>query len=109
MITGDTMDNEIQTELNVGLSEEEKEDLEKLIKEFKSEQFVSISGITLEDIQDQVRSMGERLAQLSEMLLKFDTRLKSLYTILRLSYQKSEEMNERIDAVIKSITGMKNI
>ena len=109
MIIGDTMDNEIQTELNVGLSEEEKEDLEKLIKEFKSEQPVSISGMTLEDVQDQVRSMGERLAQLSEMLLKFDKRLKSLYTILRLSYQKSEEMNERIDAIIKSIRGMKNI
>lgn len=109
MITGDTMDNQIPTELNVGLSEEEKEDLEKLIKEFKSEQPVSISGITLEDVQDQVRSMGERLAQLSEMLLQSDTRLKSLYTILRLSYQKSEDMNERIDAIIKSITGMKNI
>lgn len=109
MITGDTMDNEIQTELNIGLSEEEKEDLEKLIKEFKGEQPVSISGITLEDVQDQVRSMGERLAQLSEMLLKFDKRLTSLYTISRLSYQKSEDMNERIDAIMKSITGMKNI
>ena len=109
MITGDTMDNQIQTELNVGLSEEEKEDLEKLIKEFKSEQPVSISDITLEDVQGQIRSMGERLAQLSEMLLQSDTRLKSLYTILRLSYQKSEDMNERIDAIIKSITGMKNI
>lgn len=109
MITGDTMDNQIPTELNVGLSEEEKEDLEKLIKEFKSEQPVSISDITLEDVQGQIRSMGERLAQLSEMLLQSDTRLKSLYTILRLSYQKSEDMNERIDAIIKSITGMKNI
>jgi Mg2+ and Co2+ transporter CorA len=109
LITGDTMDNQIPTELNVGLSEEEKEDLEKLIKEFKSEQPVSISDITLEDVQGQIRSMGERLAQLSEMLLQSDTRLKSLYTILRLSYQKSEDMNERIDAIIKSITGMKNI
>lgn len=109
MITGDTMDNQIPTELNVGLSEEEKEDLEKLIKEFKSEQPGSISDITLEDVQGQIKSMGERLAQLSEMLLQSDTRLKSLYKILRLSYQKSEDMNERIDAIIKSITGMKNI
>lgn len=103
------MDNQIPTELNVGLSEEEKEDLEKLIKEFKSDQPGSISDITLEDVQGQIKSMGERLAQLSEMLLQSDTRLKSLYKILRLSYQKSEDMNERIDAIIKSITGMKNI
>lgn len=109
MITGDTMDNEIQSELNVGLSKKEEEDLEKLIREFKSKQPVSISGMTLEDVQDQVRSIGERIAQLSEMLLKFDKKLKSLYTISRLSYQKSEDMNERIDAIMKSITGMKNI
>jgi hypothetical protein len=32
------MVDKIQTELNVGLSEEEKDDLEKLIKTFKSEQ-----------------------------------------------------------------------
>lgn len=109
MIIGDIMDNEIQTELNVGFSEEEKEDLERLITEFKGKQSLSISGMTLEDVQNQIRSMGERFAQLSEMLLKFDTRLKSLYTISRLSYQKSEDMNERIDAIIKSIRGMKNI
>lgn len=109
MIIGDIMDNEIQTELNVGFSEEEKEDLERLITEFKGKQSLSISGMTLEDVQNRVRSMGEHFAQLSEMLLKFDTRLKSLYTISRLSYQKSEDMNERIDAIIKSIRGMKNI
>jgi lauroyl/myristoyl acyltransferase len=103
------MANETRTEFNVGLSEEEKEDLEKLMKEFKREQSVSLSGTTLEDVQEQVRFMGERLAQLSEMLLKLDKKTHSLYKILRLSYQKSEDMNDRIDSIIKTIKGRENI
>jgi hypothetical protein len=103
LIGESAMVDETQTELNVGLSEEEKDDLEKLIKTLKSEQSPATSGATLEDVQKQVISMGEHIAQLSEMLLKFDMRIKSIYKIIRLFHKKSETMNERIDAIIRYV------
>ena len=106
---GDTMVKESRTALNVGLSDEEKEDLEKLIKGLKQDQSNVQSGATLEDTQQQVKSTMENLTQLVEMLLKFDTKMRSLYEIVRLSYQKSDMMNKRIDAIIESIKGGKNV
>lgn len=103
------MVDETSTEFGVGLSGEEKEDLEKLIKALKQEQSASAPGAALEDIQRQVRSVSEHLAQLGEMLLKFDIRIKSFYEIMRLSYQRSEVMNKRIDSIIESIKGGKNV
>lgn len=97
------MADETRTKLDVGLSEAEKDDLEKLIKVFKKEQPYTMPalGATIEDIQKQVIAMGEHIALLSEMLLKLDMRIDSLYRIIRLSHQKSERMNERIDAIFK--------
>jgi len=43
------MVDENQTEFDVGLSDEEKEDLENLIKTFREEQFVSSPDANLED------------------------------------------------------------
>jgi len=95
--------------LNVGLSDEEKEDLEDLITGLKQDKADTQPGATPEDIQKQIGSMTETLAQLVEMLLKFDTKMRSLYKIVRLSYQKSDVMNKRIDAIIESMKGGKNI
>jgi len=98
-----------RTGLDVGLSDEEKEDLDKLIKGLKQDQPNAQAGATPEDIQKQIRSMMENLTQLVEMLLKFDTKMKSLYEIVRLSYEKSEMMNKRIDAIVGSIKGGRNV
>lgn len=103
------MAKESRTAIDVGLSDEEKEDLEKLIKGLKHDQSNVQPGATLEDIQQQVKSTMENLTQLVEMLLKFDTKMRSLYEIVRLSYQKSDMMNKRIDAIIESIKGEKNV
>ena len=103
------MVDETFTEFGVGLSDEEKEDLENLIKGLKAEESVFAPGAALEDIQKQLRSTSEHLIQLGELLLKFDSRIKSLYEILRLSYQKSELMNKRIDSMIESIKSEKNV
>jgi len=98
-----------RTGLDVGLSEEEKEDLDKLIKGLKQDQTHAQAGATPEDIQKQIKSMMENLTQLVEMLLKFDTKIKSLYEIVRLSYEKSEMMNKRIDAIVRSMKGGRNV
>ncbi|MGD9231530.1 MAG: hypothetical protein PVJ20_12010, partial [Desulfobacterales bacterium] len=54
-----------------------------------------------EDVHSQIKSMSAKLAEFGEILLKFDTKIKSFYEILLLSYKKSEMMNQRIDVIIE--------
>ena len=98
-----------RTGLDVGLSDEEKEDLDKLIKGLKQDQPDAQAGATPDDMQKQMKSMTENLTQLVEMFLKFDTKMKSLYDIVRLSYEKSEMMNKRIDAIAGSMKGGRKV
>jgi len=103
------MGEEFQPELDVGLSEEEREDLETLIKTFRHELPVIASDANVEELQQQVQEMTAYIARLSEMVLKFDTRMKSYYEIIRLFYQKSEKMNERINVIIKYLKSKENL
>jgi hypothetical protein len=103
MVDGD------QADFNVGLSDEERDDLEKLINIFKGDGSTILPDASFEDVQDQIRFITEQLAVLSEMLLKFDTRMKSFYEIIRLSHQKTENMNEQIHTIIQFIKKEKNL
>ena len=96
-------------EITVGLSEAEKDDLEEMIKAFRNKQTAAPDTLTSEDVQKQIESISENLAQYGDILLKFDTKLKLLYGILRLSDQKNRIMNQRIDAVIELLKGQKII
>jgi hypothetical protein len=100
-----TVSKTTATELGVGLSDGERDDLQKLIKGLKKEEPDSAPGAALEDIQKQIRSMSKRLAQLGAMLLKHDAKMKSFYKIIHLYYQKNEAMNKRMDAIMESIKG----
>ncbi|KPK23526.1 MAG: hypothetical protein AMK69_17960 [Nitrospira bacterium SG8_3] len=106
---GNTMVDKTRTPIDVGLSDEEKADLEKLITGLKQDPSEAQPGASPEELQKQVQSMMENLTQLVEMLLKFDTKMRALYDIVRLSYQKSDMMNKRIDAIIESVRGGKNV
>ncbi len=109
MTTGDNMAEEAQTEIVIGLSDEEKEDLEKMIKTFREEQSVEPSSSAIEDVQKQIRSMSANRVQFGDMLLKFDAKMKSFYKIIRLSCKKDEMLNQRIDAIIEIMKGRSNI
>jgi hypothetical protein len=106
---GNTMVDKTRTAIDVGLSDEEKADLEKLITGLKQDPSEAQPGASSEELQKQVQSMTENLTQLVEMLLKFDTKIRVLYDIVRLSHQKSDMMNRRIDALIESVKGAKNV
>jgi hypothetical protein len=103
------MTEEAQTEIIIGLSEEEKEDLEELIKTIKEDQSLELSSSTNEDVQKQIQSMGANLAHLGDMLLKIDDKMKSFYEIIRLSCKKDEMLNKRIDAIIEIMRGRRNL
>ena len=109
MIVGDNMTEEAQTEIIIGLSEEEKEDLEELITTIKEDQSIELRSSTNEDVQKQIRSMGANLAHLGDMLLKIDDKMKSFYEIIRLSCKKNEILNKRIDAIIEIMRGRRNL
>ena len=101
------MTEKVLEEITVGLSEAEKDDLEEMIKAVRKMQSAAPETLSPEDIQKQILSTSENLAQYGDILLKFDTKLKLLYGILRLSDQKNRIMNQRIDAVIELLKGQK--
>ena len=95
------MTDENQTEIIIGLSDGEKKDLEELITSFKEKEPSAPPDPSAEEVHNQIDSMGAKLADFGEVLLKFDAKMKSFYEILRLSHKKSEIMNHRIDTVIE--------
>ena len=90
-------------ELNVGLSEEEKADLESMIKAFKEERETDISELSVTEMKAKLAVMNDRMVQMGESILTFDRRMKSFHEIIRLFFQKGEIMNERIGYIIESM------
>ena len=89
--------------INIGLSEEEKRDLETMIGEFQKERGASDSVIDMAAVQKQIEAINKRMEYLSNMFLTIDRRLKPLYEIIRMTFEKSELLNQRINALIESI------
>jgi len=102
------MTEDILEEINLGLSEAEKMDLEEMISEFKDQQSPSLPSGDLKGLEEQIGSLGEKLSRYAAILLKNDNKIKLLLEILRLSDQKSSIMNQRIDALMELLKG-KNI
>jgi hypothetical protein len=90
-----------------GLSREERDDLDKLIKGLKEEQPPAVSSAAIADLQKQVKAMRTRVIQLTKIVSEYDKKMKACSEIMRLFYQKSEVMNERIDAISDSAKGGK--
>ena len=101
------MAEKVLEEITVGLSDAEKDDLEEMIKAFRKKQSAAPETLASEDVQKQILSISENHAQFGDILLKFDSKLKLLYGILRLSDQKNRIMNQRIDAVVELLKGHK--
>jgi len=103
------MEEELQPELNIGLSEEERDDLEILIKSFRDGDGMLPADPSPAAVSRYIETMTENVARLSEMVLKFDSRIKTFYEILKLSHQKSENMDERINIIVKYIKDKQNV
>ena len=90
-------------DFSFGLSEEEKHDLEQMIGEFQKERADEMPVTDLEAIQEQIEAMNKRMAYLTNMFLTLDRRIKPLYEVIRLTFEKSELLNQRINTLIESI------
>ncbi len=89
--------------LDIGLSEDEKNDLEKMINEFRNEDALPLENKENESVSLRIDKIEKRLAHLTRMFLNIDKRMKPLYDIIHLSHQKSELMNNRIDEIIDAL------
>jgi hypothetical protein len=94
------MTNKNAKEIDFSLSDEEKDDLDQMIKDFNRERntLMETSGD-----EDQLKAMKDRFEQLGDVILKINDRVDSLYEIMRLMHQKSEILNARIDEIREAL------
>jgi hypothetical protein len=89
--------------LGVGLSDAEKHALEKIIAECGQHRHVESPVEPKTPTQDQLEAVTQKLADLSHMVLAIDRQITTLIAVIRLSHQKSERLNQRLDAVIAAL------
>lgn len=97
------MANQPDFAFNLGLSEEERRDLQHMIGEFQQERKETATDPDLVSIQNQIDAVNKRLAYLTTMFLTIDRRMKPLFETVRLTFQKSEILNQRINTIIDSL------
>ena len=90
------MTNKNPKEIDFSLSDEEKNDLDQMIKDFNRERSALLES---PDDGNQLKVMKDRFEQLGDVILKMNDRVDSLYEIMRLMHQKSEILNARIDEI----------
>jgi len=96
-----------QDGFDLGLSDEEKADLESMISDFSADrpdQAISAPNI---DMQDKADELHKKFSQMGEIVLKINKRMDAFYEIVQLIHQKSEIMNKRIDMLIESNPSLK--
>ena len=90
-----------------GLSREERDDLDKLIKGLKEEQPSAAFQAAISDLEKQVKAMRKRVVQLSKLMKQHDKKMRSYDEIMRLFFKKSELMNQRIETMTNTRKGRK--
>ena len=88
-----------QKEIDFSLSDEEKNDLDRMIRDFNQKRNTQIDQTHIDIVDQQLNAMQDRFEQLSDVILKINDRVDSLYEILRLMHQKSEILDARINAL----------
>ncbi len=86
-----------QKEIDFSLSDEEKNDLDRMIKDFNQKRNEQLDCTDIEIVDHQLKAMQERFEQLSAVILKINDRMDSLYEILRLMHQKTEILDARLN------------
>ena len=94
------MTNKNSKEIDFSFSDEEKDDLDQMIKDFNRERSTLLES---PDHENQLKVMKDRFEQLGDVLLKINDRVDSLYEIMRLMHQKSEMLNARIDEIREAL------
>ena len=95
------MNEDLMEEMNIGLSDDEKTDLEEMITVFRNNKPGTSERNDSKSNEEKIHELYDKLSEYSEILLKFDKKLKVLYEILRLSEQKNRITNQRFNAILE--------
>jgi hypothetical protein len=98
------MNENASPELSIGLSAEERTELEQLITVLRTDKPAGLSVPAAHTAELQLKTLQEQVSRCSEIILNFDSRLKSLFDIVCLFYEKSTRMNERINTIADAIS-----
>ncbi|BBO79254.1 hypothetical protein DSCW_66710 [Desulfosarcina widdelii] len=85
------------------ISAAEKDDLEKMIGAFRRQRPPALETSSKEPFQDQLDRINQKLDDLTNMILHIDRRMEPLAKVVRLSQQKTQLLNRRLDAVIEAL------
>jgi len=85
------------------ISAAEKDDLEKMIGAFRRHHPPALEASPKEPFQGQLDRIEQKLADLTDMILHINRRMEPLAKVVRLSQQKTELLNRRLDAVIEAL------
>jgi hypothetical protein len=85
------------------ISAAEKDDLEKMIGAFRRQRPQVPENRPKEPFQDQLDRLHKKLADLTDRIAYIDRRMEPLVEVVRLSQQKTEMLNRRLDAVIEAL------
>ncbi len=88
-----------QKEIDFSLSDEEKNDLDQMIHDFNQKRNAQLDRTDIDGVDQQLKAMQDRFEQLSDVILKINDRVDSLYEIMQLMHQKSEILDARINAL----------
>ncbi len=88
-----------QKEIDFSLSDEEKDDLDRMIQDFNQKRNAQLDRTDIDNVDHKLKAMQDSFEQLSDLILKMNMRIDSLYEILRLMHQKSEILDARINAL----------
>jgi len=97
------MSEEATPELSIGLSAEERTELAQLITVLRTDKLADAPEPVAQTAEPQLKALQEQVSRCSEIILNFDSRLKSLYEIVCLFHEKSSKMNERINTIADAI------
>ena len=97
------MNEESTPELSIGLSAEERTELAQLITALRTDKLADAPEPVAQTAEHQLKALQEQVSRCSEIILNFDSRLKSLYEIVCLFHEKSSKMNERINTIADAI------
>jgi len=90
-------------QIDISLSQSERQKLKKILEESQGHPALDAEELAGEISQAQSGRLIRRMADLTEMILKLDSQMEALKTAARLSQQKSERLNQRLDAVIHAL------
>jgi hypothetical protein len=97
------MIEEATEEINIGLSAEERTELAELITSLRADKQTDSTAVNEYAAEQDIKALQEKLSRCSEIILNFDARMKALYDIVCLFYEKSAMMNARINTIADAI------